>query len=156
MKNFGMFLLASMIFFSCETKHEERQEDSTTVAPVITEKNSNFLDLGCYGFSDGKSTVMLEVTDNSSEVKGHLSYELAEKDRNVGEFTGEIKNNILLATYTFQSEGMTSKRTVAFKIDGNRLIEGYGEMNADGTSFVDLNNITYTSTMPLVKGRCEK
>ena len=79
---------------------------------------------------------------------------MSEKDKNSGNFTGELQEGILIANYTFKSEGKESIRQVAFKVNGDKLIEGYGELNNDGTAFKDLNNISFTSKMPLTKTDC--
>ncbi len=44
---------------------------------------------------------------------------------------------------------------MAFWVKDNQLIEGYGDLNEDGTKFTDVNTIKYTSTMPLTKVECE-
>ncbi len=120
----------------------------------MQKKKGNALDLGCYVFNDGKSVVLLEIIENGKEIKGNLTYTLAEKDKNSGNFTGELKKGLLIANYTFQSEGKESIRQVAFKVDGDKLTEGYGELNNDGTAFKDLSNIHFTSKMPLTKIDC--
>ncbi|MDD7886099.1 hypothetical protein [Flavivirga sp. 57AJ16] len=69
---------------------------------------------------------------------------------------GKLNGDTLFGEYTFMSEGIESKREVAFLIKDHQLIEGYGELNEDRTAFVDKNNISYTSTMPLTKTDCDK
>lgn len=41
-----------------------------------------------------------------------------------------------------------------FLVKDNQLIEGYGDLNEDGTKFKDVNSIKDTSTMPLTKVDC--
>ena len=149
-----MTVLAASIFCSCN--NEVKTGETATTKQTTQPTNQNDLEIGCYGFTDGKNTVMLDVTDNKEQVKGNLSYALAEKDKNEGTFTGSVNYNILMATYTFQSEGKTSTRMVAFKIEGNKLMEGHGEMSVDGVNFVNVNNLSYSSNMPLEKGKCSK
>ena len=85
-----------------------------------------------------------------------LNIEYAEKDANQGKFVGTLNGDKLIGTYTFNSEGTESSREMAFLIKDNQLIEGYGELNEDGTKFKDMNTIKYTSTMPLTKMECDK
>ena len=62
---------------------------------------------------------------------------------------------MLLADYTFQSEGKESVRQVAFKIQDGKLLEGYGELNADGTKFKDTSKLTFNPSMPLTILSCD-
>ena len=39
-----------------------------------------------------------------------------------------MSDNMIVANYTFQSEGMMSVREVAFSIRNDSLFEGYGEI----------------------------
>ncbi len=87
-------------------------------------------------------------------MEANLTYAYAEKDKNTGTFTGEFNDGKLVGTYTFQSEGVESKRQVAFMLKDNQLVEGYGELNEDGTIFKDVNSVNYSSTMPLTKMDC--
>lgn len=111
----------------------------------------------CYIFNADGTTIKLQMLyDNPTTVSGTLYYELTEKDRNNGRFVGQIKNNILIAEYTFQSEGTESKRQIAFQFKDNQLIEGYGEMNEDGTRFKDITKLKFEGTMPLKSTDCPK
>jgi hypothetical protein len=107
--------------------------------------------MGNYLFEDGKNLITFVIEENRNEIKGFLTYELAEKDKNSGKFSGKFEDGILIGKYTFKSEGKESVREVAFKVDGDKLIEGYGELNEDGTAFKDASNLNFTSKMPLTK-----
>jgi hypothetical protein len=120
----------------------------------MTDSTATGLVLGCYVFHDDENHVSLEFTEIGSISKGNLTYAFAEKDKNIGTFVGHLKDGVLLADYTFQSEGVESVRQVAFKVENDTLIEGYGDMNAEGTAFKDVNSLNFTSTMPLVKTDC--
>lgn len=132
-------------------KKEEKTENTNSQEVLSKEKTPASLDLGCYIFNDGKNDVTFEITENGSEIKGNLTYELAEKDKNSGKFSGKFEDGILIGKYTFKSEGKESTREVAFKVDGDKLIEGYGELNEEGTAFKDASNLNFTSKMPLTK-----
>lgn len=108
----------------------------------------------CYVYNDDNNHISLEFNEIGPTCKGNLTYAFAEKDKNTGTFVGQLKDGILLADYTFQSEGMESVRQVAFKVSKDTLIEGYGDMNAEGTAFKDIKQLSFTSTMPLVKSDC--
>lgn len=155
MKKFTILFFTALTMLNCKNK-EEKKENINTQEVLSEEKTTVSLDLGCYIFNDGKNDVSFEITENGSEIKGNLTYSFAEKDKNSGSFTGKLNNGILLGKYTFQSEGKESVREVAFKVDGDKLIEGYGDLNEDGTAFKDAANLNFTSKMPLTKADCAK
>lgn len=114
---------------------------------------------GCYAAGNGKDVYSLEITSLQGEnVSGNLSFKNFEKDSSSGTFQGTYKNGILLADYTFASEGTTSVMQVIFKKVGDDFVRGYGDVDtATGTQFTDLNNITYDSASVLSlfkKGEC--
>ncbi len=153
MKKISILFFIVLAMLNCKNKDEKIENSRKTVSE---EKNSTLLDLGCYIFDDGKNKISLEITDIKNEIKGNLIYAFAEKDKNSGKFSGKINDGILIGTYTFQSEGKESVREVAFKVENNKLIEGYGDLNEDGTAFKDATNLNFTSKMPLTKSDCSK
>ncbi|MGA9638900.1 hypothetical protein [Flavobacterium sp.] len=152
MKKISLFLFIAITMLNC--KNNEKKVDKSIVE--TDKKEIDTLDLGCYIFNDGKNTVTLEIIEMGTNIKGNLTYLLAEKDKNSGTFTGQLKGNILTGTYTFESEGSQSSREVAFKVDNNTLIEGYGALDNSGTTFKNPNNLNFTSKMPLTKMDCQK
>ena len=155
MKKLIIAAFVALTMLNCKNKEQKTETTKTDPQEVIAKKTIA-LDLGCYVFDDGKNIVSLEITENGEEIKGNLTYALYEKDKNSGKFTGKFKDGILIADYTFQSEGKESIRQVAFKAEGDKLIEGYGDLNDEGTAFKDTSNIQFTSTMPLTKTECSK
>lgn len=152
-----LIILSCVVFtmFSCRNK-DAKKADAHEVKSEMPQQTITALDLGCYVFTDGKNKVSLEITESGAEVKGNLSYAFAEKDKNTGTFIGQLKDGVLVANYTFQSEGLESVRQVAFQVQKDTLMEGYGDMNADGTTFKDVNRLTFSSDMPLVKTDCDE
>lgn len=141
-------------FFNCKNKKEKTQE-TIEEAPMEAEMVvTPTLEKGCYMYHEDGSRVNLEITDPDNPVKANLTYAYAEKDKNTGTFEGAFNDGKLIGTYTFQSEGVESKRQVAFMLKDNQLVEGYGELNEDGTMFKDISLVNYSSTFPLTKMNC--
>lgn len=155
MKKLLVAAFAALSMLNCKNKEQKIETVNTDQQETIAEKTTA-LNLGCYVFDDGKNIVSLEIIENGEEIKGNLTYALSEKDKNSGKFTGKLKEGILIADYTFLSEGKESIRQVAFKPEEDKLIEGYGELNTEGTAFKDISNIQFTSTMPLTKKECSE
>lgn len=123
---------------------------SVTVEPTAVNTGE------CYTYEKDGNAISLQIETAGQEVFGAMSYALAEKDKSAGLLKGKWENNILLLDYTFQSEGTQSTRQVAFELKDGQLIEGYGEMNEDGTKFKDVSQLKFTSTMPLSRTNCPK
>ncbi len=115
------------------------------------EDNSNIVSdskslIGCYVNHTGKDiyTLMISSEDNGT-LKGILSYNNFEKDSSSGTFSGTFSDGLLIGNYSFDSEGMHSDRQVIFKKDGDKLIQGFGDVKMENGKelFKDINNVTY-------------
>lgn len=101
---------------------------------------------GCYVATLAKDVYTLKVEDQDGEaVSGRLVFKNFEKDSSAGNFEGTYRNGLLFGNYTFQSEGSTSVLNMIFKRTGADFIRGYGDMNAAGDTFADINKITFDS-----------
>ena len=111
---------------------------------------------GCYRLTANADTVIMRLNVKDSLVSGDLSYRLVAKDRNDGSIKGVLRNNLIIANYTFRSEGMMSVRQVAFKVVGTSLVEGYGDLDTRGDTvrFKDVSNLTFQNDRPLNKIPC--
>jgi hypothetical protein len=156
MKKLIILSLLIIVFSSCKNDNKKVQETSAEKDVVTTESSSSLLQLGCYSYNANNNAINLEITNLDNGVKGELTYAYDGKDSNSGSINGTIEGDKLFAEYTFMSEGVESKREIAFLIKDDTLIEGYGELNENGTALVDKNSIKYNSTMPLAKTDCDK
>ena len=159
MKNLMIVALISMSIMAC--KNDEKKDDNIdeiTIEGKTTETMDitvNNLELGCYQYKTEDNDLKMEVTKIEGDaVSANLFYAYAEKDKNKGTFFGNLHGDKLIGKYTFMSEGVESVRDVAFKIEKDQIIEGFGEMNKEGTSFKDIKNITYSSKTPWMKMDC--
>lgn len=106
--------------------------------------------LGCYVARIGQDVYTMNIqSENGGNVSGTLDFDNFEKDSSSGVFTGTYKDGILLGDYAFQSEGMDSIMQVIFKKSGDDFVRGYGEVNQEGTSFVDPMQVEYDASSPL-------
>ncbi len=156
MKKLLILSLLILSFFGCKNNTSKEQNTLEEKEVVTAEKPSSLLQLGCYSYNANNNAINLEITNLENGINGKLTYGLDGKDSNSGTLNGKLKGDKLFGEYNFMSEGVESKREVAFLIKDNQLIEGFGELNENGTAFVDENNISYTSTMPLTKTDCDK
>ena len=114
--------------------------------------------LHCYSYINNKDTVVLKTISVGTYVTGTLVYNLYEKDKNKGTIQGYMKGMLLIADYTFNSEGVSSVRQVVFKKTEKGFTEGYGDIvDKDGkTSFKNLDSLNFENSILLTEIECEK
>ncbi|WP_420457823.1 hypothetical protein [Neolewinella sp.] len=112
---------------------------------------------GCYTYAENNSRVAAELETHDQTVEGTLTYDLYQKDRNQGTFNGILHGDTLIGVYTFQSEGRTSKREVAFLRQGEQLREGYGDSDlvGDVQRFSSPNELVFGQGVVLARVPCE-
>ncbi len=143
----SVYLLIIVLFFNnCKQNEVSNQKHIEELKLVA----------GCYGYDREGTTITFRILRVDPLVQGTLIYNWAEKDRNSGSFEGTLDDDIILGTYTFISEGIESTREVAFKIDDNVLLEGFGEVTNVGTTtvFRDKASLKFIETIPLELGKC--
>ena len=75
----------------------------------------------------------------------------------MGTIQGTMRGDILVADYTFNSEGTKSVRQVAFKKVGTTYVEGYGEaVDENGVmKFKDITSLNFGSSIVLQETACK-
>jgi hypothetical protein len=146
-------ILASIFIITllaCNNGDDKKAEvaDSTNTA-VNTDTARNAIEIPgkqCFQRVMKQDTIAIELFIRDTSVSGNLIYNLYEKDRNKGSFKGSIHNDIILADYTFASEGKNSVRQVIFKLKDSALTEGYGETLLKDGKFIfkDTSKVQYT------------
>ena len=144
-----VLLLASGLFISCNAKRKKP-------APAV-EKNGTDTLIHCYGYTGNGDTVWLTLAPGDSERTGTLLYDLEGKDKNTGTIRGQLQKELLIANYTFMSEGVQSVRQVIFKLKENYLVEGFGEIvtRNDSVFFRNIDSLQYNDAMKLTKRACQ-
>ena len=137
-----LFVIVFFVGFSIGKEYGK----SLTVSSSLIPENSV---VGRYVAHLANDVYTLNITgEQSGIVEGTLDINNAEKDSSTGTIKGTYKDGILLADYTFQSEGTTSLMQVIFKKVDNGFIRGSGKPDdATGTRFVDLSKINYDSSV---------
>ena len=120
-----IFLALAGIAVACN--NESTTDKNTNTTQEKTE-HASMPAATCYLGVSGRDSVVLTVRkDDEGLVSGELSYLFYEKDKSRGTFDGRMKGDTLFADYTYSSEGMESKREIAFLQQGNTFTEGYGD-----------------------------
>ena len=136
-------------FVACQPSKNETAQTTETEADTATS-------VVCYQYAANKDTIRLQLNQLDEILSGTLLYSLYEKDRNQGTLTGTLKGDLLIADYTFLSEGVTSVRQVAFKRKGNGWVEGYGDVitRNDTVSFQNIDSLRFNNSFELGKVAC--
>lgn len=94
----------------------------------------------CYSYQTSNDLVALRLNTTGQAITGNLEYAFMGKDKNTGTISGAMRGDTLLADYTFQSEGKSSVRQVAFLKKGDSFVEGYGDSKQEGNKMVFKNS----------------
>ena len=154
MKKSILFLTAlAGCIAACQNKSPEQKIDSMTNQPDTNITASK----ACYSYINGKDTVSLSYTTAGNAVAGKLNFNYFGKDRNTGTINGMIKGDTILADYTFNSEGKSSIRQVAFLKKDDKLLEGYGDTEEkDGKiAFKNVAGLKYIDALSLKAIPCK-
>ena len=141
-----------IVFVACK-----KAETTESVITEPTKPETEITQKDCYEIVKGKDTVKLSLVQNGNNVTGELAYNWFEKDRNSGTLSGIFVGDTLFADYTFQSEGTTSVRETAFVKNGDKLIEGFGEVTEkDGKQvFKNPKALKFDNSIVLERTECE-
>ncbi|WP_443946185.1 hypothetical protein ACJVDH_03480 [Pedobacter sp. AW1-32] len=125
MKNTITILSLAMVALSACTSENK---DKTQLDSAYTSMKSISNRTQCYSYIKNRDTANLKIDFDGDKFTGVLNYNLFEKDKNAGTIAGIVKGDTLLADYTFNAEGTTSVREVAWITKGDSLQEGYGDV----------------------------
>ena len=137
-------------FIACNSNNQTQQTKENTEPQAANAVN-------CYRSINNNDTVLLTMKDSAGLITGTLVYNLFEKDKNTGTIQGNMQDSLLVADYTFMSEGTTSVRQVAFKKTANGFVEGYGDVeDKDGKMiFKNVDSLTFNNASVLTEIDCE-
>ena len=140
------FFIALALLTSCGSQTDKTEKTGKEEIPMQ-----------CYQYASQGDTVALKLVHIGDTYTGSLVYLFKEKDKNIGTFQATRRGDVLVADYTFNSEGTKSIRQVAFKKVGNTYVEGYGEsVDENGVmKFKDITSLNFGSSIVLQEIPCE-
>ncbi|MEO6071029.1 MAG: hypothetical protein ABIN57_06890 [Chitinophagaceae bacterium] len=112
---------------------------------------------GCYEMVFKKDSAEMNLILKDTVVTGTLHYNFYQKDENKGTIKGVLRNNMIYADYTFQSEGMTSVREVIFKIEDGDLVQAFGDIEEKNGKlyYTNKDQLQFQTANPFIKKDCE-
>lgn len=147
-----LFLILTSLLASCNS--QKKETDKTSSRETDTKVPSL---INCYKYATATDTIILKLIHVGKSITGILVYSLKEKDKNKGTILGNMRGDILVADYTFLSEGIQSKRQVAFKKEGKFFVEGYGDIVNlnEKVYFKNLDSLSFNISMKLAEVACQ-
>ncbi len=151
-----MLGVAALFMASCQggtAKKTQAKIDST----IVTNAEAAPGALQCYQYIKNRDTATLSLKTEDNKITGTLGYNLYEKDKNSGTIAGMVRGDTIIANYTFQSEGQTSVREVAFLKQGDQLVEGFGDVQEvkGEVKYKDLTKLKFNGSMAFGKVDCK-
>lgn len=159
MKIIALYLV--ILLASCNANKETGSSASEKInSDTIVASDSSLtgtITPGCYEMIIEKDSALMNISLNGNKVSGKLQYKRFEKDRNTGNFIGNIDSGKIIGWYTFQSEGMVSVRQVIFKVMQDKISEGYGdiELKGDTAYFKYPHTLNFEENHPFIKVNCK-
>jgi len=149
-------ILVIALFASCQggtAKKTQAKIDSTIVSNAATPQNA----VACYQYIKNRDTATLTIKTEGSQVSGSLGYNLYEKDKNSGTFSGLVKGDTIIANYTFHSEGKISVREIALLKQGDQFLEGFGDIQEinGNVKFKDISKLKFDNSVVFSKINCK-
>lgn len=137
---------------SCNSAPSKKERDSAVTNPELTNTSAT-----CYMKAVGKDTFLLQVLVEGDKVDGVLDYDFFEKDKSSGILDGQLNDNILRASYSFQAEGTQSTRQVVFKLMGDQAYEAIADsMDTQGNPvFNSQDELLKFDPTPYKKQACQ-
>jgi len=131
---------------------------TTNAADTLITDNNPVVLKGCYQMTLKGDTATMKIDLLDSTVTGYLDYHFKEKDLNSGTLKGVIRDRYIYADYTFRSEGISSIREVIFKVEGNTLVPGFGDIVEKDKKIIFTNKdaIQFQYETPFLKVSCLK
>ena len=156
-------LLTLLFLLSIISCNEDKPVSTTDTGKVHSNTANTFdtsarlVDLnGCYEMTLNRDTASMKLNIADTTVNGQLVYDWSEKDGNVGTITGVLKDSLIYADYTFESEGLTSVREVIFKLTDTLLQQAVGDLTEKDNKIIykDKTKLDFNTMPPFIKVPC--
>ena len=118
------------------------QGDSMSKAAGLTVKG----DTACFQFNFKKDVSLVKLITSGDNVSGDYHWHPHEKDGGHGTFKGKKVGNMITADWAYTIEGSNQIETIVFKLDGDKLMKGEGELVEKGDKLVpkDVSKLKFT------------
>ena len=155
-----IYMLAFMAALAgCNSKPSDKSNAATTppppIEPTATAKGDSMskaagvmvqADTMCFQYNFKKDMSLVKLIVSGDDASGDYHWHPFEKDGGHGTFKGKKVGNLINADYTYTIEGSTQIESIVFKLDGDKLMKGEGELVEKGDKLVpkDASKLKFT------------
>jgi len=127
--------------------------DSTAITPIADPGTAQ---IACYLFAEGKdsTTVSLNLAADGT-VTGSYDWQPHEQHGASGTLTGKKDGDLLKVMYDYTIEGSNQQQEVVFKLSGDQLSEGQGELVDGEGGILKIKDATKLTWKPFTKVACK-
>lgn len=106
----------------------------------------------CYSLQQGQDLTVVQLQQEGNTVSGYYAWEPYEKDGAHGTLNGEMADDLIKTIHTYMIEGSIQSEEAYFKLEGDKLLQGDGELADDGgiMTFKDPANLKFTDALSAV------
>ncbi len=134
--------LACSLFSSCSTHDKKNNAD--------TDKNVGEI---CFEQKEGDDIVFVTMLISGDSVTGTLVKDRFETENQTGNLKGVFNDGIIKVDYSFITDGVGYINQMVFKITGDTLLQGEGEMAEQNGKFIfkDEKSVSFNNILLRVK-----
>ncbi len=153
MKKTIFMLSIFAILVGCEPKKADSSASTVNVPPPPAMPKVDSIaavivkaDTMCFQFNFKKDVSLVKLILAGDNASGDYHWHPNEKDGGHGTFKGKKTGNMINADWTYMIEGATQTQEIVFKLDGDKILMGEGELVEKGTKLVykDAAKLKYT------------
>ncbi len=158
MRNLLFFAVVLMAFAACKNSGpnettDAAAADSTATAPVAEPASPQPM---CFLRAEGKDSTTASITiATDGTVTGSFEWSPWEKDGAHGTLTGKQEGDLLKVMYDYTIEGSNQQEEKVFKLTGDQLQEGEGELTEGEGGILKIKDATKLTWNPLTKVPCK-
>ena len=158
MKKTIFILSIFAILAGCEPKKADSSATTIIVPPPVTPKVDSMAavvvkaDTMCFQHTFKKDISVVKLILAGDNASGDYHWHPHEKDGGHGTFKGKKTGNMINADWTYMIEGSTQMQEITFKLEGDKLLMGEGELTEKGSKLVYKNaaNLKFTDVFKKV------
>ena len=117
-------LCAILVWTACQSKPTPPAQE----APMQPSPGKPMTKTTCYDMRMNGDVTAIELTVVGDQVSGFYAWEPKEKDSAHGMFKGVKSGDEITADFVYMIEGSVQTEEVVFKVAGNKLMQGRGEL----------------------------
>lgn len=158
MKNLFILAACLLAMAACNNSKStdataESAVDSTTVAPATEPAAPQTM---CYLFAEGKDSTTVNLTiATDGTVTGAYDWQPHEQHGASGTLTGTKEGDLLKLMYDYTIEGSNQQQEMVFKLTGDQLAEGEGELTEGEGGVLKIKDASKLTWKPLTKVDCK-